>query len=508
MFKPRFYQLSCLQATYKNFKTVSNRSLLCAATGTGKTVMGAIMARNAVERGLKVNFFVPRTPLINQTLEKMTLQGLTCGIVAGDFSGLEKPSAPVQIISVQTLYGDRPLDWLPQGRGTLNIVDECHITQFYRVLKERFPQVDEEDHSPSRAEREGYLVGMTGTLWRRKPTESLGQFFSRRSLVLAPMPSYLIEEGYLVNPVYYRMEKLTRNLATSTQYALEQWKKVGQRSPTLAFCPSVPFARELTKVFDEAGFPSALITAKTPRGVREDIFEKFDQGKLLMLASKDVLSEGFDSPKARCGMFLRDTENPSKYYQQLGRLVRPYTDPETGWTKTDAIMMDFVNIVSYGRLEDLQVTVNDLDVEEAKVKKGQIPLKPCVNESCNALNIIQAKYCYVCYTPFVFVGKEKVLPTGDMFLDLTDKEKPQYAYYQRLLKSCYYNEVSPEQALHQFYEVYERFPPNAWNNCAVLGKDASKEEKRKYARYLAQVSEATSKPKQWLYHQLSLNLDL
>lgn len=471
--------------------------------------MGAIMARNAVERGLKVNFFVPRTPLINQTLEKMRLQGLNCGVVAGDWQGMENPSAPVQIISVQTLYGDRDLEWLPQGKGTLNIVDESHITQFYRILRERCPEVGEENHTPERALKEGYWVGMTGTLWRRKPTESLGQFYSRRSLVLAPMPSYLIEEGYLVNPVYYRLEKLTRNIAASTQYALEQWKKIGQRSPTLAFCPSVPFARELTKVFNEAGFPSALITANTPGAVRQEIFNQFDQGKLIMLASKDVLSEGFDSPKARCGMFLRDTENPSKYYQQLGRLVRPYTDAETGWVKTDAIAMDFVNIVqSYGRLEDLNVSESDLDVAEAKVAKGQIPLKPCVDDNCNALNIIQAKYCYVCYTPFVFVGKEKILPTGDLVIDLTDKEKVQYAYYQRLLQSCYYNGVSPEQALHQFYDVYDRFPPNAWNNCAVLGQNASKEEKRKYARYLAQVSDASNKPKQWLYHQLALNLEL
>lgn len=466
------------------------------------------MARNAVESGLKVNFFVPRTPLISQTLEKMRLQGLTCGVVAGDWHGMENPSAPVQIISVQTLYGDRDLDWLPQGRGTLNIVDECHITNFYRIVQQRCPKLAEDQHSPARAQKEGYWVGMTGTLWRRKPTESLGEFYSRRSLVLAPMPSWLLEEGYLVNPVYYRMEKLGKNLATSTQYALEQWERVGQRSPTLAFCPSVPFARELTKVFNDAGFPSALITANTPAKEREDLFRKFDRGTLLMLASKDVLSEGFDSPKARCGMFLRDTENPSKYFQQLGRLVRPYTDPETGWVKTDAIAMDFVNIVtSYGRLEDLEVTPSDLDVEEAKIAKGKIPLKPCVSDMCNALNPIQAKYCYVCYTPFVFVGKEKILPSGNMILDLTEKETAQYVFYQRLLRSCYENNKSPEAATTDFLDTYGRLPPEAWSSCSVLPPHADKEEKRRYAQYLEKVSKVAKNPKHWLYQQLALNLN-
>jgi superfamily II DNA or RNA helicase len=471
--------------------------------------MGAIMARNGVEQGAKVNFFVPRTPLLGQTRAKMQAQGLSCGVVAGgdEWRSHENRHAPVQIISAQSLYTEgRDLSWLPQGKGTVNIVDECHITSFFRALRERCPP--RETHSPTYAQQEGYWIKMTGTLWRLKPTESLGQFVSKDSLVCAPMPSTLMEWGYLVKPVYIRVTNTGRNILTSPEYALAQWKKSGQGRLTLAFCPNIPFARALSDLFNEEGIPAAWISADTPQGERNDILADLAAGRKRMVASYDCLSEGLDVPNVSCGMFLRATENASKYFQQLGRLVRPYSDPVTGLKKTDAIALDFVNIVkTYGRLEDLQVTPADLDVLEESFR-GEAPLKQCPNENCGAWNPIQALLCEVCKQAFTIIGKEREAPIGDLRLDLLPAEKPQYAYYRRLLRNCFLNRIPPDEAIAQFTRTYGRTPPDAWRNCAVLPRGATLEERQKYAQYLEEVARVQNKSKHWAYHQMSLDLGL
>lgn len=93
----------------------------------------------------------------------------------------------------------------------------------------------------------------------------------------------------------------------------------------LGFCCSRKHAEEMAKEFSRRGIPSAAVYSNANGEFsmdRTEAIEKLESGKIKVVFSVDMFNEGVDIPSVDMVMFLRPTESPIVFLQQLGRGLR------------------------------------------------------------------------------------------------------------------------------------------------------------------------------------------
>src|SRR5665213_3563164 len=218
------------------------RILLAMPTGSGKTVvLGEIVATAQAEKR-SVLFLAHRRELITQASAKLHAVSVDHGIIQAGFP--TRPSEPVQVASVQTLYAravrSRRID-LPTA--DLVIVDEAHhcaARTYDRIIK-NYP--------------DAVLLGVTATPCRGDG-RGLGRIFE--AIIEGPSVETLIREGYLVLTRVYAPSrpdlsgvKVERGDFVESQLAervdtpklvgdiVEHWLKLSGRRPTVVFATGV-----------------------------------------------------------------------------------------------------------------------------------------------------------------------------------------------------------------------------------------------------------------------------
>lgn len=93
--------------------------LICAPTGSGKTLLTAHMLQSAAKKGMSSFFIVHRRELVKQSAEAFSGEGVRYGIISNGF--LPNPKPLVQIASIQTLANRVHLYKKP----ALVVWDEC-----------------------------------------------------------------------------------------------------------------------------------------------------------------------------------------------------------------------------------------------------------------------------------------------------------------------------------------------------------------------------------------------
>jgi superfamily II DNA/RNA helicase len=117
-----------------------------------------------------------------------------------------------------------------------------------------------------------------------------------------------------------------------------------------------------------------------PLKQREEVIGGLGNGKIQVLTSVDVISEGTDCPNVSVAILLRATKSEGLYLQQVGRILRPQEN------KT-AIILDHVNATrTHGFVDDDRKW--SLDSEKKKRKKGE-----------NAPRVETCKKCFAAYKP-------------------------------------------------------------------------------------------------------------
>src|SRR6185312_14143024 len=123
LFPLRPLQQAAMDQLKSSLRAGKRRIVLQAATGFGKTILGAHMAAGALEKGNRCAFVVPQLSLIDQTFTRFVENGISpgdMGVMQADHPW-RRPAAPLQICSVQTV--DRR--GFPEVKFV--IVDEAHI---------------------------------------------------------------------------------------------------------------------------------------------------------------------------------------------------------------------------------------------------------------------------------------------------------------------------------------------------------------------------------------------
>jgi len=347
------------------------KSLLVAATGTGKTVISAVDYKELRESG-KVGsclYVAHRGEILEQAMDtyRYVLQDPRFGTLRPDsLAGVEHAFVTIQWL-------DRNQTSLKESTYDYVVFDEAHhaaAPTHRTVLDHLSPQ---------------YLLGLTATPERGDGKSILGFFGGEISAELRLWDA--IQEGYLSPFRYYAVADGTdlRGLKLSRgEYAvkdleslylandswldlvykefLEKTKNLKYRK-VLGFCPSVRISERVAEYFKNRGVRAEHLDGASDSVFRATALESFRGGGLEAVFSVDLLNEGVDVPDANVVLLLRPTASATVFVQQIGRGLR------TCEQKEHCTIIDFVG--NNNEEFDLGAKINSLlPAARTRLKSG------------------------------------------------------------------------------------------------------------------------------------------
>jgi superfamily II DNA or RNA helicase len=334
----RPYQAEAIASAYAAWRSGTQSVLLVMATGLGKTITFANIARDAVSRGKRVLVVAHTQELVRQArgaIERVV--GCDIGVEMADESSIENGFSvpPVVVGTVQTLSakrgdGIRAHKFRPRDFG-LVIFDEAHhsVADSWRKVADYF-------------DRAGVKrLGVTATPDRTDRT-ALGALYQVCAY------DYGIRDGVLdgwlcpVRQSVVYVESLDLSGIRTTAGDLNQVDladvlereevlhgmvsatiQIAKGRKTLCFCATVETARHAAEILDrhEPG-SAAMVSGATPPDQRREILDGFKAGRFRYLCNCAVLTEGFDDPGIEVISMMRPTKSRSLYTQIVGRGTR------------------------------------------------------------------------------------------------------------------------------------------------------------------------------------------
>lgn len=340
----RPHQVTTHQALRDNLKAGHNKQLICAATGSGKTIQSMNLIGHAVAKGKRAMFICDRKTLINQTSCVADSLGLDHGIIQANHPRW-KPNEQFQIASVQTLQRRMPKEDLPIKSTVwklvesmdLIVVDEAH------TMNKAWIEIATKLNKP--------VIGLTATPF----TKGLGKIFSKvvstttmdeltKSGVLTPM---IVYEGRIIDMEGAKKKsdgewadgEIEQRGIKIVGDVVQSWLTHAQGRKTICFGATILHCERIAHEFKSAGVQARLFTAYTTEEERKDILAEFDDpnGDLMVLVSVDALAKGFDRPYVSCVQLCRPLRKSfSTFIQMIGRGLRSSKATD----KTDCIMLD------------------------------------------------------------------------------------------------------------------------------------------------------------------------
>jgi DNA repair protein RadD len=400
------YQQQMVEDIRSVYRRKFRAPLLVAPTGSGKTVLFCDMSMRHAEKKGRVLILVHRQELIEQVSETLDRFDVTHGVV-----GQERrfQDAAVMIGSVFTVIRRMARFSKPP---TLIIVDEAHhaaaSTTWGKVLA-AFPQA--------------HKLGVTATPIRLSG-EGLADSFD--TLIQGPTTQQLIDDGYLsrfrvfcpsspdLSSVHKRVgDFVTKELEVAvdrpslTGDAVDHYMRHAKDRQAVAFCVSVQHAKHVAEQFMAAGISAQSIDGSLPTEWRKGIVRDFREGRLKILTSCDLISEGFDVPNIACGISLRPTMSLGLWLQQFGRCLR------TAQGKPDTIFLDHAgNALRHG----LPTDEREWSLAGTRGTKRSDERIPSVRicKKCFAANKSTAQVCAQCGKAFDAKPREVSKKEGEL----------------------------------------------------------------------------------------------
>jgi len=425
--KLRPYQEKAVDDLRKSFREGNKSPVLQLPTGGGKTVCFSFIAEQMANNKKSVFILAHRSEIIKQISRTLRQFGVNHGLISPQFtpSLLQK----IQVGSVQTLV--RRLD-----RYTcpdLIITDECHhsTSPTYRKIYDHY--------------KKAKLLGVTATPCR---TDGKGLNAVYDDISIGPTMSWLIENEFLSdykvfappsgldmtgvrkgrNGDYQTSETVERvDKKTITGCAVEHYQKICPGAPAIAFCASVAHAEHVASAFIQAGIPAKSIDGKMTEEVRHSAIEDLEKGKIKVLTSCDIVSEGTDIPVVTAAILLRPTLSLIFHLQSCGRALR--THP----SKKISYIIDHVgNCLTHGLPDDEREWTLDGDSGKKKKKKEDevSSVKQC--PECYCVHRSVMKQCPEC--GYIYTSKIREPDQIDGELVEMQKRKAEEEYIKEQAK--------------------------------------------------------------------------
>lgn len=369
----RPYQTDAVRAIYGAFHGGARRVLLSLPTGGGKTVILAhVIARSTA----RVLVLVHRRELLDQCSRTLSALGVDHATLCA--GGDVDTDARVIVASVQTYVRRMGSSWAPERI----VIDEGHHAvagTWSRILG---------------AHPDARVLGVTATPVRLGG-QGLGDVYD--ALVEGPTVADLMRDGHLSRADVYSLPVLadlgrlrTRagdyvasdvagefDRPTITGDAVATYERVCPGAPAIAFCASVSHAQHVAEAFRAAGYQAESVDGTLDADTRRDRIAALGDGRLHVLTSCDIVSEGTDVPIVTAAILLRPTQSLGLYLQQVGRVLRPAPG------KHRAIILDHVgNVLRHGLPDEVRTWSLDGDAAAATSKRTLGPPPPVTCEGC------------------------------------------------------------------------------------------------------------------------------
>ena len=330
VFEPRGAQIEALCALENARAEGAVKGLVQAATGVGKTYLAAFDS----QKYRTVLFVAHREVILKQAAE--SFRNVRRSDEYGFFDGNSKcTDKPVIFASVATLGNMEYLNdrYFPRDYFQYLVVDEFHhavTDQYQRIVAYFKPE---------------FMLGLTATPERMDgrsiyeicdynvPYEiSLKEAINKGMLV--PFHYYGIYDDtdysslHVVRGRYDEKELNETYIGNVHRHEMiyKYYCKYGSKQ-ALGFCCSREHAEEMAKDFSSRGIQSVAVYSGDQGEYAEErstAIRKLSDGDIRVIFSVDMFNEGVDITSLDMVMFLRPTESPVVFLQQLGRGLRTY----------------------------------------------------------------------------------------------------------------------------------------------------------------------------------------
>ena len=318
-----------IEALYELNKTRSegfDKALVVAATGTGKTYLAAFDSKDYA----KILFVAHREEIIKQA--QKSFKNVSPDKTSGFFYNKSKETdKDIIFVLVQSLGRESNIKQFRKDEFDYIIIDEFHhavANNYKRILEYFTPQ---------------FLLGLTATPERldNKDVFALCDYNNVYEIRLKEA----INKGFLSPFRYYGIyddtidyDQINLRNGKYDEKELEEKLMINKRaelvlnhyhkynfSRTIAFCASRNHAEYMVEFFTNNDIPSAAVYSGNQGKYtenRENAIEKLKNNELKVLFTVDMFNEGVDIPTIDSVLFLRPTESPTIFLQQLGRGLR------------------------------------------------------------------------------------------------------------------------------------------------------------------------------------------
>ncbi|MGO1949589.1 MAG: DEAD/DEAH box helicase family protein, partial [Mycobacteriaceae bacterium] len=306
-----------------------NRALVISATGTGKTILAALAAREMAPA--RILFIVHREQILDKAITEfgrvLEWEDDEVGRIVGSTKDVDNRYV---FAMVQTLSNPHFLESIPRDAFDLIIIDEVHragAASYERIIEHFTPT---------------FLLGLTATP-ERTDDFNVFELFDHNvpyeirlqqaleADMLAPFDYYGVEE-YVddIGNVQDDTSRLSKLVAPErVEYILQMLRTYGFASAVkgLMFCSSRKEAHELSELLNEQELNGRLLrtlalTGESSPVERETAMRALEDGELDYILTRDIFNEGIDIPAVNQVVMLRNTESSIIFTQQLGRGLR------------------------------------------------------------------------------------------------------------------------------------------------------------------------------------------
>lgn len=369
IFEPRGAQIEALYSLEKSREEGFDKGLVVAATGIGKTYLAAFDSA----KYNRVLFVAHREEIIKQAAQ--SFKNVRNSDDIGFFYSNQKDTKNSFIFAlVQTLGKEQYLneEYFSKDYFDYIIVDEFHhaVSSNYKKIIDYFiPK---------------FLLGLTATPERldSKDVFALCDY----NMVYEVRLKDAINKGWLVPFRYYGIYDETVNyedidykngkyddkqleealmLNKRGELILNHYIKYNSKR-AIGFCASRHHAEYMAKVFNENNIPSAAVYSGEKGEYSEErniALSKLTSGELKVIFSVDMFNEGLDVPAIDMVMFLRPTQSPTIFLQQLGRGLRKFKD------KKYLNVLDFIGNYKKANLVPFLLSGKEYSASECKKNK-------------------------------------------------------------------------------------------------------------------------------------------
>ena len=328
VFEPNHAQLEALYSLNQSREEGYDKALIVAATGIGKTYLAAFDTKNYE----KILFIAHRLDIIKQA--EKSFKNLYHKKSTGFFySNTKDTDKDMTFALVQTLGKSTSLNenYFKKDHFDYIIIDEFHhaAAKNYRNILNYF--------TPK------FMLGLTATPERldNKDVFALCDYNNVYEIRLKEA----INKGFLSPFRYYGIyddtvdyDKINMRNGKYVEKDLEEKLMINKRaelvlnhylkynsSTAIGFCSSINHANYMAEYFTNHKIPAASVHSGEQGEFSKESSEAIDNLKnkqLRILFTVDKFNEGVDIPSIDTVLFLRPTQSPTIFLQQLGRGLR------------------------------------------------------------------------------------------------------------------------------------------------------------------------------------------